>query len=468
MNISAPFIRRPIATSLLSLAILLAGSLAHEFLPVAALPQVEFPTISVSAGLPGASPETMASAVATPLERQFGRIAGITEMTSTSQLGSTNITLQFDLGRDINAASRDVQAAINAARGQLPANLPNNPFYRRSNPADAPILILALTSNELELSRIYDAADTILAQKIAQVEGVGQVSWWREAPSPSVRVQINPAALANRGLSLEDVRTALRDGQRQRAQGRAVRRRHGWVIRANDQLFKAEEYRPLVVAYRNGAPVRLGELGTVFDSVEDVRAAGLQDNEPAVIIIVFRQPGANVIATTDRIKALMPELQASVPPSIRIKIAADPTQTIRASVHDIQFTLPAHHRPRGARDLPVPAERLGHDHPEHRRAPEPRGHLRGHVPPRLQPRQLLADGLDRRHRLRGGRRDRGHREHHPPPGDGRASLPRRPSRARARWASPSSPCRSRWSRSSCPSCSWAGSWAGSSGSSRPP
>jgi multidrug efflux pump len=338
MNISAPFIRRPIGTSLLSLAILLAGSLAHEFLPVAALPQVEFPTISVSAGLPGASPETMASAVATPLERQFGRIAGITEMTSTSQLGSTNITLQFDLSRDINAASRDVQAAINAARGQLPTNLPNNPFYRRINPADAPIMLLALTSKELELSRIYDAADTILAQKIAQVEGVGQVTVAGGA-KPAVRVQINPTALANRGLSLEDVRTALRTASANVPKGELAGTDTAWVIRANDQLFKADQYRALVVAYRNGAAVRLGELGSVFDSVEDVKAAGLQDNQPAVIIIVSRQPGANVITTTDRIKALIPELQASVPPSVRIKIAADPTQTIRASVRDIQSTL---------------------------------------------------------------------------------------------------------------------------------
>jgi multidrug efflux pump len=338
MNISAPFIRRPIGTSLLSLAILLAGSLAHEFLPVAALPQVEFPTISVSAGLPGASPETMASAVATPLERQFGRIAGISEMTSTSQLGSTNITLQFDLSRNINAASRDVQAAINAARGQLPTNLPNNPFYRRSNPADAPIMLLALTSQELELSRIYDAADTILAQKIAQLEGVGQVVVAGGA-KPAVRVQVNPTALANRGLSLEDVRLALRSASANVPKGELSGPETAWVIRANDQLFKADQYRSLVVAYRNGAAVRLGELGTVFDSVEDVKAAGLHDNQPAVIIIVFRQPGANVITTTDRIKALMPVLQASVPPSVRIKIAADPTQTIRASVRDIQSTL---------------------------------------------------------------------------------------------------------------------------------
>jgi multidrug efflux pump len=338
MNISAPFIRRPIATSLLSLTVLLAGSLGHQFLPVAALPQVEFPTISVSAGLPGASPETMASAVATPLERQFGRIAGITEMTSTSQLGSTNITLQFDLSRNINAAARDVQAAINAARGQLPTNLPNNPFYRRTNPADAPILLLALTSVELPLSQVYDAADTILSQKIAQVEGVGQVVVAGGA-RPAVRVQINPAALANRGLSLEDVRTALRTASANAPKGELAGERTAYVLKANDQLLPADLYRPLIVAYRGGAPVRLSDLGQVFDSVEDVKAAGLFNNLPAVIILVFRQPGANVIEVSDHIKSLLAELQASVPPAIRIAIAADPTQTIRASVHDIQLTL---------------------------------------------------------------------------------------------------------------------------------
>jgi hydrophobe/amphiphile efflux-1 (HAE1) family protein len=338
MNISAPFIRRPIATSLLSLAVLLAGSLAHQFLPVAALPQVEFPTISVSAGLPGASPETMASSVATPLERQFGRIAGITEMTSSSQLGTTNVTLQFDLSRNINGAARDVQAAINAARGQLPTNLPNNPFYRRTNPADAPILLLALTSNELPLSQIYDAADTILSQKIAQVEGVGQVVVAGGA-RPAVRVQVNPGALASRGMSLEDVRNALRTVSANAPKGELSGERTAFTLKANDQLLPAALYQPLIVAYRGGAAVRLSDLGRVFDSVEDVKAAGLFNNLPAVIILVFRQPGANVIEVSDHIKSLLTELQASVPPAIRIAIAADPTQTIRASVHDIQFTL---------------------------------------------------------------------------------------------------------------------------------
>jgi hydrophobe/amphiphile efflux-1 (HAE1) family protein len=338
MNVSAPFIRRPIATSLLSLAVLLAGSLAHELLPVAPLPQVEFPTISVFANLPGASPETMASAVATPLERQFGRIAGISEMTSTSQLGSTSVTLQFDLSRDINAASRDVQAAINAGRSQLPANLPNNPGYRRINPADAPIMLLALTSPEIPLSQVYDAADTILAQKIAQVEGVGQVNVAGGA-RPAVRVQVNPVALAHRGLSLENVRAALRAANANVPKGELADAQTAFTVHANDQLFRADQYRPLVVAYRNGAAVRLGDLGEVLDSVEDVKAAGLSNNRPAVILLVYRQPGANVIDVSDRIKALIPELEASLPPSIQLTIASDPTQTIRASVHDIQLTL---------------------------------------------------------------------------------------------------------------------------------
>src|SRR6266705_2185679 len=240
MHISAPFIRRPVATALLSFAILMAGGVAFYFLPVAALPRVDFPTIFVRAGLPGASPETMASSVATPLERQFGRIAGITEMTSTSQLGSSYVTLQFDLDRDINAASRDVQAAINAARGQLPTNLPNNPGYRRTNPADAPILLLALTSDELALSGVYDAADTILSQKIAQVEGVGQVVVAGGA-KPAVRVQVNPTALANRGLSLEDVRSALRSSSANTPKGELAGEQTAFVIRANDQIFQADQ-----------------------------------------------------------------------------------------------------------------------------------------------------------------------------------------------------------------------------------
>ena len=294
MNISAPFIKRPVGTSLLTVALLLAGALAFNFLPVAPLPQVEFPVISVSAGLPGASPETMASAVATPLERQFGRIAGVTQMTSTSQLGSTNVTLQFDLNRNIDAAARDVQAAINAARGQLPANLPNNPGYRKVNPADAPILILALSSDEITLPRIYDVADSILSQKLAQVGGVGQVFVGGGA-RPAVRAELNPTLLNKLGISLDQVRTALGAANANRPKGQLADAINAWAINDNDQIYRAEQYRPLVVAYNNGAAVRLGDVAEVEDSVEDTRNVGLANGKPAVLIIVFRQPGDELI-----------------------------------------------------------------------------------------------------------------------------------------------------------------------------
>ena len=338
MNISAPFIKRPIGTSLLAAAVLLAGVLAFNFLPVAPLPQVEFPVIQVSAGLPGASPETMASAVATPLERQFGRIAGINQMTSTSQLGSTSIVLQFDLNRNIDAAGRDVQAAINAARSQLPANLPNNPFYRKANPADAPVLILALTSDTITLPRMYDAADSILAQKLAQVEGVGQVFVGGGA-KPAVRAELNPTLLNKLGIGLDTVRTALGSANANRPKGEVADGVNAWTLEANDQLFRADQYRKLIVSYNNGAPVRLGDVGDVQDSVEDRRNVGLANGKPAVLIIVFRQPGANIIATVDRVMAELPQLKSSISPAIDVNVVLDRTITVRASVHDIEVTL---------------------------------------------------------------------------------------------------------------------------------
>jgi multidrug efflux pump len=338
MSISAPFIQRPIATTLLVVAIALAGAIAYKFLPVSPLPQVEFPTISVQSGLPGASPETMASSVATPLERQFGRIAGITEMTSTSSLGSTNITIQFVLNRNIDAAARDVQAAINAARGQLPANLPNNPFYRKVNPADAPIMILALTSNVVERSRMYDLGSSILQQKLAQVPGVGQVFVGGGA-LPAVRVDLNPTALYNNGIGLEDVRTALAAANANRPKGEVADSKRSWSLSTTDQLLKAAEYQPLIIHYNNGAAVRLADIASVTDSVEDVRTGGLSNGVPAVLIIVFRQPGANIIETVDRVRALLPQLQASIPPTIKLSVAIDATRTIRASVKDVQITL---------------------------------------------------------------------------------------------------------------------------------
>src|SRR5438105_12455701 len=276
MSLSSPFIRRPVATSLLTVAIALAGLIGYKFLPVSPLPQVEFPTISVGAGLPGASPDTMASSVATPLERQFGRIAGITEMTSTSSLGSTSITIQFDRSRNIDAAARDVQAAINAARGQLPANLPSNPSYRKVNPADAPILLLALTSEIIERPKMYDIASSVLQQKVAQVRGVGQVFVGGGA-LPAVRVDVNPTILNNNGLSLEDVRASLAAANVNRPKGAVGTGDRAWTLSANDQLYKAAEYQPLIIRYSRGAAVRLSDVSSVTDSVEDIRTGGLSN-----------------------------------------------------------------------------------------------------------------------------------------------------------------------------------------------
>ena len=338
MNISAPFIKRPIGTSLLTFALLLSGILAFKFLPVAPLPQVEFPVISVGAGLPGASPETMASAVATPLERQFGRIAGVNQMTSTSQLGSTGITLQFDLNRNIDAAARDVQAAINAARSQLPANLPGNPTYRKVNPADAPVLILALTSDVITLPKMYDAADSILAQKLAQVDGVGQVFVGGGA-KPAVRAEVNPTLLNKLGLGLDTVRTALGSANANKPKGQLGNATTNWTINANDQIIAARDYRSVIVANNGTAIVRLSDVADVQDSVEDIRNLGLSSGKPAVLIIIFRQPGANIIETVDRVVSLLPELQSSISPAIKLDVVMDRTTTIRASLRDIEITL---------------------------------------------------------------------------------------------------------------------------------
>src|SRR6267378_1082856 len=338
MNISAPFIKRPVGTSLLAAALLLSGALAFKFLPVAPLPQVEFPVISVSAGLPGASPETMASAVATPLERQFGRIAGINQMTSTSQLGSTNIVLQFDLSRNIDGAARDVQAAINAARSQLPSYLPGNPTYRKVNPADAPIMILALTSETIPLPKIYDAADSILAQKLAQVDGVGQVFVGGGA-KPAVRAEVNPMLLNKLGVGLDSVRTALNQANANTPKGELGDAVNAWAIHDNDQIFLSDQYRKLIVAYKNGAPVRLADVADVQDGVEDIHVVGLANGKPAVVLVISRQPGANIIATVDRVYAALPQLQASISPAIAMSVVLDRTTTVRASVRDIELTL---------------------------------------------------------------------------------------------------------------------------------
>jgi multidrug efflux pump len=338
MNVSGPAIERPVATFLLTIALLLAGGLAYTQLPVSPLPQIDFPVISVGAGLPGASPETMATAVATPLERQFGRIAGINQMTSSSQLGSTGITMQFDLNRNIDAAARDVQAAINAARGFLPADLPSNPSYRKVNPADSPILILALTSDTLTQDQMYDAADSILSQKLAQVDGVGQV-YVGGSSQPAVRIEANPNLLNQMGVGLDAVRAAVSAQNVNQAKGSLQGEEKSWMIRTNDQLKKAKDYRPIIVAYRNGAPVRLSDVADVEDSYTDTHVAGRFNGEPCVMIIIFRQPGANIIATVDRVIEQLPFLKASMPQAIKLDIALDRTLTVRASVADVERTL---------------------------------------------------------------------------------------------------------------------------------
>ena len=338
MNISAPFIQRPVATTLLTIGVTLIGVVAFRFLPVAALPQIEFPTISVSANLPGASPETMATSVAAPLERKFTRIAGVTEMTSMSTLGSTNITLQFELTRSIDGAARDVQAAINAARADLPLNLPTNPYYRKVNPADAPILILALTSEIVSRGTMYDAASSILQQKLAQIDGVGQ-AYVGGGSLPAVRVDLNPTALNKYGIGLGDVRRVLSSTNVNRPKGRLTEETRTWEIRTNDQLHKAEDYMPLIIAYRDGRPVRLSDVATVEHSVEDVRTMGLANGKPAVLIIIYRQPGANIIETVDRIYERLPQLEASIPGNMTLSVVMDRTPVIRASLRDVERTL---------------------------------------------------------------------------------------------------------------------------------
>ena len=338
MSLSSPFIRRPVATTLLTIAVALAGAVAFNFLPVSPLPQVDFPTISVAASLPGASPEIMASSVATPLERQFGRIAGVTEMTSSSFLGTTSITLQFDLNRDINGAARDVQAAINAARSYLPANLPSNPTYRKVNPADAPIMIIALTSDVYDRGPLYDAASTIMSQKLSQIQGVGQVTVGGSS-LPSVRVELNPVQLNGYGLGLQDVQKMLSVQNANLPKGQISNGETTADIITNDQLLKADYYKPLIVGYHKGAAIKLSDVADVQDSVENIRAAGYVNGKPSVLVIISRQPGANIIDTVDRIYSELPSLKASIPSAINLTVVLDRTTTIRASVKDVERTL---------------------------------------------------------------------------------------------------------------------------------
>ena len=338
MNITASFIQRPVATTLLTIGVTLSGVIAFRFLPVASLPQVEFPTISVQAGLPGASPETMATSVAAPLERQFSRIAGVTEMTSSSTLGSTGVTLQFELSRDIDGAVRDVQAAINAARADLPANLPSNPGLWKHNPADAPILLLSLTSDIADRGAMYDAASSILQPRLSQIEGVGRV-YVGGGSLPAVRVDLNPTALNKYGIGFGEVRRMLSATNVNRPRGQLNDGSRSWEILANDQLHKAEDYLPLIVAYRDGRAVRLSDVATVEYSVQDLRNMGVANGTPAVLVMVYRQPGANIIETVDRLRAVLPQLEASIPGSIKLSLFSDRTQVIRASLHEVERTL---------------------------------------------------------------------------------------------------------------------------------
>ena len=338
MNISEPFIHRPIATSLLMAGIVLMGLLGYFLLPISALPPVDFPTVQVTAQYPGASPDVMASSVTTPLERQFGQISALAMMTSVSSFGNAGITLQFNLDRDIDAAAQDIQAAINAANGVLPKSMPSPPTYSKVNPADTPILTLQITSETLPLEKVNDLADTVLAQKLSEVSGVGLVTI-EGNQKPAVRVRVNPATIASLGLSLEDVRSALAQNNVNAPKGSFDGSRQSYSISANDQIFSAAEYRNVIIAYKSGSPVRLRDVGEVIDNVENIRLGGWVGEKPAVILDIQRQPGANIIETADRVKALLPKLRAVIPPSVKVSILTDRTATIRASVADVQFTL---------------------------------------------------------------------------------------------------------------------------------
>ncbi len=338
MNISAPFIARPVATTLLTIAIALAGLMGFSRLPVSPLPQVDFPTISVSATLPGASPETVSTSVAEPLERHLGQIADVTEMTSQSGIGQARITLQFDVSRDIDGAARDVEAAINAARADLPTNLPSNPTYRKVNPADAPIMVLALTSKTMTQGQMYDAASNILAQRLSQLSGIGNVNIGGSS-LPAVRVELNPQALYNYGIGLEDVRAALASANANSPKGTIDDGNRRFQIYTNDQANVAADYAPLVIAYRNGAAVRLSDVAQVSDSVQDNRNLGMSEGQPSVLVILYRQPNANIIETVDAVKAELPHLEAAMPADMNVTVAIDRSTTIRASLHDTELTL---------------------------------------------------------------------------------------------------------------------------------
>ncbi len=430
MNPSRTFIVRPVATSLLMAGILLVGAVAYKQLPVSALPEVDYPTIQIITFYPGASPDVMASSVTAPLERQFGEVPGLQQMTSTSSDGSSVITLEFNLTLNIDVAEQEVQQSINASGTYLPADLPVPPIYAKVNPADTPILTLALMSDALSLSKVEDLADTRLVPKISQLPGVGLVSI-SGGQKPAVRIQANPTALGSYGLNLEDLRNSITAANVNQAKGNFDGAHQAYQIGANDQMLSSADYASMIVAYRNNGPVRVSDVATVVDDVENIRQAAWINESPAVIVNIQRQPGANIIAVVDRIKALLPQLQASLPSSISVKILTDRTNTIRASVSDVQFELML---TIGLVVLVIflfLRNLVGHHHSQRRRAVVAGGHVRRDVPAGLQLEQSVADGADHFHRLRGGRRDRDDREHFALSRRGQASAPGRAARFRA-------------------------------------
>ncbi len=412
MSPSRAFILRPVATSLLMAAILLAGIVAWTQLPISALPEVDYPTIQVVTFYPGASPDVMASAVTAPLERQFGEVPGLNQMTSTSSGGSSIIVLQFSLDLSIDVAEQEVQAAINAAQSYLPSDLPTPPIYSKTNPADFPILTLALTSDTIPLPQVEDLADTRFAQKIAQLPGVGLVSIGG-GQKPAVRVQVNPVALSSYGINLEDVRTALQQTSLDLAKGNFDGPQQDYQIASNDQLLTSSDFEKVIVAYHNGAPVRLSDVAKVTDDVENTLQAAWMNETPAVIVNIQRQPGANIIQVVDRIKTLLPLLRQILPAAVHLTVLTDRTTTIRASVSDVDFELLLTVVLVDPGDFSVSAEHFSHDHSEHCGSPFADRNIRRDVPRRLQSEQPHTDGADDLHWIRGGRRDRDDRKHRP-------------------------------------------------------
>ena len=418
MTIAEPFIRRPIMTTLVMAAILLFGMLGYRSLAVSDLPNVDFPTIQVAANLPGANPDTMAAAVATPMEKQFSTIAGIDSMTSTSTLGSTSITLQFDLSRNIDGAAQDVQAAISRVAGQLPPNMPSPPTFQKVNPADQPVYFMALSSHSLPLYTVDQYAETLLGQRISMVKGVAQVQVFG-AQKYAVRIQLDPQALAARQIGIDEVNTAVQNANVNLPTGTLYGTHQAFAVQANGQLTRASLYRPLIVAYRNGSPVRLDELGNVIDSVQSDKISNFYNDEHAVILAIQRQPGTNTVEVVKGVRKILPQFQAILPPSILMTEIYDRSALIQESVNDVKSTLFLAICVGRAGDFPLPAQSFGHGDSEHRAADVHCGYVCGDVPAELHGGQSFADGADAFGGIRGGRRDRDAGKHRAPYGDGR-------------------------------------------------